>query len=69
MKPYKLIKYLRNQGLKGESLAEMLEVSRATVSNMENGDTEKMNFALLERTAQKLGIETADLIAKLEKVA
>lgn len=68
MKPSKLIKYLRNQGFKGERLARILGVSRVTVSNMEKGETEKLNFLYIERTAKRLNMETAELIAKLEKV-
>lgn len=69
MKPKKLIEYLNNQGLRGDKLAEILGISRVTVSNMKNGETEKLNYIYIERAAEELGISTAELVAKLEKVS
>lgn len=66
MKASKLIKYLKKKGYKGEPLAQILGVTRATISHLESDTTGKLNFQYIEKTAHFLNISTKDLLDELE---
>ena len=68
MKASKIVIYLKRKGHKGDELAEILKVSRATISHLESGETEKLNFQYIERAAQFLNKTTPELLAELEEM-
>jgi transcriptional regulator with XRE-family HTH domain len=68
MKANIIVKYLRTEGFKGIKLAEILGISRAAVCHIENGETKKLNYMYIERTAKALNVSQSELVAKLEKV-
>ncbi len=66
MKPKEFIKYMEEKGIKGNELAKTLGISRVSVANIRNGQTEKLNMIYVERAAKRLNMTTAELVAKLE---
>jgi transcriptional regulator with XRE-family HTH domain len=67
MKAVKLITYLKKKGLKGNSLADVLGVTRATISHMESGKTQKLDHAFIEKAAQYLNKKPSEVMSELEE--
>ena len=63
MSPLQLrIKALRNErGLTQVQLAELVGVRQATVNDLENNRSRRIELDLLERLAEALGVEPGDL--------
>lgn len=56
------------RGLTQQQLAEVAQVRQATISAIENGETDGVKFAVLERLADALDCEPGELIERAPKV-
>lgn len=57
------------RGLTQVELAERAAVRQATISAIENGQTSGVDFDVLERLANALGVEPGSLIVRIAPVA
>lgn len=68
MKAIYLINLLRKKGLTGQSLADAMGISKASVSKIENGERENLSMKMLESAGQYLNKSSSELLKDLEKV-
>ncbi len=54
------------KGLTQEELATIAQVRQATISDIENGNTDGVKFAVLERLADALGCEPGELVERVK---
>ncbi len=52
------------RGLSQKELADAAETQQETVSNLETGKTQRIEFDLLDRLAKALGCKPSDLIGE-----
>ena len=55
------------KGLTQEQLAEIAQVRQATISDIENGNTDGVKFAVLDRLAKALDVEPGELLSTTRK--
>lgn len=59
------VKELREErGLSQQALGDLADVRQATISQLETGQKQRLDFGILERLAKALGVEPGELIER-----